>query len=157
MNTIQEVNFTIDDLTIAGREALLNRGIGNDTAAASGQFYHARIFPLKASVGTVRDKVLADLTLSDFDGAAQQQITFVPAVLDETGEPYCLAQRIAFVPTGDATIGSQEVIAIGMVGSDSVTLLGAKDLLDPVTVNFTGSVTLNVDTTLALKPPVNPQ
>jgi len=157
VNTLQEINLGTDDLTVAGREALLNRGIGNDTAASSGSFYHCRLLPLKAPVGTIRDKVLADLTPADYDGAASQQITFVPAVLDETGEPYCLAQRIAFVPSGDATIGSQELLAIAVVGSDSVTLLGGKDLLDPVTVKFAGSVTLNVDTTLALKEPVNPQ
>lgn len=156
MQTLQELNFSPGDMTLALEEDLLNRGIGNDTAASSGALYHARLLPLKAAVSDVRDKVLADLTPSDYDGVASQQMTWTTATLDETGEPYVLAARLAFAPTGDATIGAQTITGFAIVGSDSVTLLGAINLDVAVEVKFTGPVSLAIDTTVALKPPVNP-
>lgn len=157
MNTVQEINLAVPNLTAVARSAVLNRGIGHDTAAADGPFYGAFAVPLAAVVGEVHDKVLADLTPSTFDGHVPVALVWTAAQKDESGEPYCLATRISFVPSGDATIGSQEVRAVAVIGSDSTTLLGAMDLLEPITVNFIGPVRLYVDMSLSLVPAENPQ
>lgn len=155
VNILQEVNLSWDDLTIAGRLAWLDRGIGHSTAAVDGPFYGAFLAPLKDNTGAVRDKVLDDLSVADYDGAEPQPLTWSPAAVDETGESYVLASRAEFVPTGDDTLGSQLVTGVALIGSDSVTLLGARDLDTAVEVKFAGPVALRVDTTLDGLPPLN--
>lgn len=154
MFSVQEVNLAVPDATLALRKALLNRAVGHDTVAADGPLFGGFAIPLANITGSVRDKVLADLTLSTFDGHAPLALTWTAAVLDETGEPFLLAGRLTIVPTGSATIGSQQVTGIALVGSDSVTLMGAKNLDAPVTVAV-GSP-LYLDVTLSLLPPVHP-
>lgn len=153
MNAVAEVNFAVTDLTIACREALLTLGVGHDTGTTSGPMYGAYVIPLKSSCGTVRDKDLGDLQLSDFDGHVPVAVTWGTPFLDEGGEPYVLASRVSFVPTGHDTIGSQGITGVAIVGSDSVTLMGARDLPQAFTVTETRP--LYLDITLSLGTPTN--
>ena len=153
MNSLQELNISPAEMTFPLVEGLLDNAVGNSTIAAPGILYAARIAPLKTPIEPARELVLADVELSDYDGAAQQAITWSAAARDENAEPYLLANRLTFVPTGDDTIGTQVITGVALIGSDSVTLFGVVNLDPPVTVN--PDTPFRLDLTVTTKPPVN--
>jgi len=152
--SLQECDFSVDDLTATCRLAILNRGVGNDTAASSGPLFAGRVFLLRDAVDDVRDKALADLTLADYDGHDNKALTWVTAVLDETGEPIVVANRLTFVATGHATIGENTIRAVALTGSDSVTLMGAANL--PIQTIVNESTPFYLDILLTLPEPASP-
>jgi hypothetical protein len=135
MDNIIQVNLGLGDLTGLAVDALLNRGVGTDTAAANGPWYHGRLDLLKAPIEMTRETTAGAVTPADYDGHGQQQVTWHPAVRDDTDESFVRADAITFVATGHATIGSNTIHAVALYGSDSVTLIGAKDLPTPLVVN----------------------
>lgn len=151
MLVIQESNMAPADLVRAAHLGVLSDAIGHSTVGVDGTFYHSRIIPLKAGAAVTLDTVLADLTPCDYEGADQQQLTWNPVVNDETGLPYSRAATVTFVPTAPGDITEQTITGYAVLGDDSVTLLGAKNLNDPVQVNPDTPLQLTI--TLSLLPP----
>lgn len=154
MLTIQEANFDPRHLTWPALEGLIDYGIGNSTVASSGPLYNARVIPLKAPFTPRYDAVLGDVEVADYNGAAQQALTWTTAVHDEAQNPYAIANRLTFTPSPTGDTPSQTIHGLALIGSDSVTLLGVFNLADPVLVD--PDTPLRVDLTFSLLPAANP-
>lgn len=136
MEVLSEINLSVADLTDTGRDGMLHGLLGNDTGSFTGPLFGGFAIPLQEPVSSVRDKVLTDLVPCTYDGMVPVALTFTGPFKDENGEPYHKAAALTFIPSGDATIGTQSIAAVAFVGSDSITLHGARNLPAPVTTSY---------------------
>lgn len=156
MNSIQEVNFSPADMTVAFHQLAVDHliAVGHATTTLDGPLYQAKLLPLKENAVASLTETLDDVTPSDYDGAAAEEIAWNAAMQDEAMLPYSLADRIEFMPTGDDTIGEQPIRAVAITSPDGLTLYGVKNLSPAITVNLTTPARLDV--TYSLLPPANP-
>jgi hypothetical protein len=149
MLTNQEVNMASDDATADTLKAALAR-----MTAVGGPLNGAKIGLLKTAITPALGMTIADLDPATYDGYVEQTITWSAPVLDESGKPYLPAGISTWVPTGSATIGTQQVTGIFIRRGDDTTKLGyARNLESPVTV--TVGVPLSVVTCVGDLIPTN--
>jgi hypothetical protein len=133
MDSIITVVAGVDDCTLAMQEALLNRAVGHDTAAADGPMYGAKIGLATARITPGVNLVLGDLTLPTYTGyASSSAVTWGAAAQDDTGNPYTVGGAKTFTPSDDVV--EDAINAVFCVAGDGTTLLWAVNLAEPVDI-----------------------
>lgn len=149
MDNVVIVNGNINGCTLTLLEGLLNRGAGNDTAAASGPLFGAKLGLYKDLITPTPNLTLAELPVADYTGyAVSAAVVWNPAVEDSSDEPYLLGASKTFTPGDDVVPNTiRGVYCVNAAGTD---LLWVANLANPVSIK--AGEPLTIIPTFSLEP-----